>query len=430
MLTTREWASLAWLAVILLLVLASSGPRKSLLAAAKTLVQPVFVVILAVYAVWVVVAVLTGLRIGLWDVSMLSATLVWAVTAGIALLFSFDAAAKDRLYVVRKIRDLVALTVLLEFLVNLHEFSFIGEFLLQGALGFVIILSVVASSSPSHSGVAKVVNASLVVAGLVFLGLGAAALRAHGASILTWETARSVALPIWLGVALLPLVVALGMYSNLDRVFRMMGMETPSVLRRLLNVLPLAIALSHRPDQLHSFRNYWERQLALAPSMREAWKVVREYKIHRRREAEEERAKLERLRQYADVKGTDEEGRQLDQREFEATKEALRWIHNRHHGWYSREPVGYKAAKIQGFLDEAEFRGLPKEHGIVMRVEDGGRSWYAWRRTVGGWVLALGAREGDFAEWLYDGPEPPSSFPHESDEWGRTLFQRLSSTNW
>lgn len=109
---------------------------------------------------------------------------------------------------------------------------------------------------------------------------------------------------------------------------------------------------------------------------------------------------------YEGIAGTDEQGRQLDRREFAATIDALEQLSSAHTGWYRNPPDGSHKRKL-GHILSIFARGLPEEHGIVMKVRKDGEAWYALRRTVTGWVFAIGARGEPPNQWFYDGPEPP-----------------------
>ncbi|MGH7930001.1 MAG: hypothetical protein ACREQV_19665 [Candidatus Binatia bacterium] len=68
-------------------------------------------------------------------------------------------------------------------------------------------------------------------------------------------------------------------------------------------------------------------------------------------------------------------------------------------------------------LNDFEQQGLPAEHGIGMKVRKDSQSWYAYRRTVTGWVLGIGANEGTPEQWFYDGPKSPASYPCRGHGW-------------
>jgi hypothetical protein len=173
--------------------------------------------------------------------------------------------------------------------------------------------------------------------------------------------------------------------------------------------------------------NAWGRQLIEAPSLRAKLRVIRELRGRIRRDEEEKRLKADDLVRYAGYRGTDEEGRRLDRREFAETIRALETLSTAHMGWYRKDPAGRYKARVAEFMSTFA-RGLPEEHGITMEVSVDGQSWYAWRRTVSGWVFAVGAASPPPDPRFYDGEHPPKGFPSPEGTWGNLPFER--SVDW
>jgi hypothetical protein len=133
-----------------------------------------------------------------------------------------------------------------------------------------------------------------------------------------------------------------------------------------------------------------------------------------------------RLREYTGVQGTEEEGRQLDQREFDVTRQALQWLATVQMGCYHNS-ARYKREALD--LADPSRLGLPADHGIHMVVRDDGQAWYAWRRTPSGWCLGIGAAGPPPDQWLGDGPQPPDGFPGYDAWWGSGPFG-INTVNW
>lgn len=134
--------------------------------------------------------------------------------------------------------------------------------------------------------------------------------------------------------------------------------------------------------------------------------------------AEVERRKASREALWVDSDEVDEQGRRRDQREFIATRSSLRFLHTSQMG--SHNNTGrYDADRLS--LVESRFvkDGLPADHGIEMRVRDDGQAWWAWRRTISGWYLGIGAVGPTPSQWFYDAADAPSSGPDGDPEgWG------------
>ncbi|MPQ96865.1 hypothetical protein GB931_02795 [Modestobacter sp. I12A-02628] len=125
----------------------------------------------------------------------------------------------------------------------------------------------------------------------------------------------------------------------------------------------------------------------------------------------------------------DERGRRLDQREFGPTRESLRWLAICQMGVF-RNTGHYDVNRLA--IVESSFlrKGLPAKHGIEMHVSSDGQAWWAWRRTVSGWCLGIGAVGPDpLAQWFYDAGAPPAAGPDEAPEaWGGAAHALLP--NW
>jgi hypothetical protein len=142
--------------------------------------------------------------------------------------------------------------------------------------------------------------------------------------------------------------------------------------------------------------------LASAKTWREARKVV----AYRRAEARVAEATKDlaaaRLVRYEGIAGTDWEGRPYDEREFEETKTALEFLASVHRARYENGRYRRDLMKIvKGIVS----RTLPDEE-FVMTIAEDRRSWFAWRRTIGGWYLGIGATGAPTEDWVYLGEQP------------------------
>lgn len=64
----------------------------------------------------------------------------------------------------------------------------------------------------------------------------------------------------------------------------------------------------------------------------------------------------------------------------------------------------------------------------MMRVSKNGKAWCAYRKTVSGWVLGIGAAGPPPNQWLYDGAQAPSDYPGRGASWGQGPFE--TPPNW
>jgi hypothetical protein len=106
-------------------------------------------------------------------------------------------------------------------------------------------------------------------------------------------------------------------------------------------------------------------------------------------------------------------GQPLDQREFEETKGALDRLAMFQRSQHEQKGRYNPDLSVGTLVAEK----LPPEHGIVMKVNKKGSAWFAWRRTVTGWCLGIGANGPPPDQWTYGASEPPGGFPENDRDW-------------
>ena len=410
-LSNRDIAFLVWLGVVAL----ASLRWRPILDLARVLLGVVWFLryAIAAFAVYIVVLVLIADRQGLWDSTMLKETLAWFVLPGIALLFHFTRAWEGRRFYVRTLAGALGLSAIVEFYMGLGSFPLPVEIMLLPTLAFLVVIATVATAKPETRVVGRIANAVLAVLG-ISLVVGATLALINRPQLDLAEIARSFALLVWLTAASLPFVFVFSLIANYHDTFHYINTDTAGDKRaRRRSKAAVLLSFHLRNRELHKFTPSDARDLARTTSWGEARRLIAYQRaVVREHEAKEDVAAKKLLR-YAGVKGTDWDGQPLDQREFVETKEALddlamfqRSQYQQHSRYNPDLEVGVLVA-----------RKLPTEHGIVMKVNKKGSAWFAWRRTVTGWCLGVGASRRPPDQWTYGASEPPGGFPKTDIGW-------------
>ncbi len=410
-LSNRDIAFLVWLGVVAL----ASLRWRPILDLARVLLGVVWFLryAIAAFAVYIVVLVLIADRQGLWDSTMLKETLAWFVLPGIPLLFHFTRAWEGRRFYVRTLAGALGLSAIVEFYMGLGSFPLPVEIMLLPTLAFLVVIATVATAKPETRVVGRIANAVLAVLG-ISLVVGATLALINRPQLDLAEIARSFALLVWLTAASLPFVFVFSLIANYHDTFHYINTETAGDKRaRRRSKATVLLSFQLRNRELHKFTPSDARDLARTTSWGEARRLIAYQRaVVREHEAKEDVAAKKLLR-YAGVEGTDWDGQPLDQREFVETKEALddlalfqRSQYQQHSRYNPDLEVGILVA-----------RKLPTEHGIVMKVNKKGIAWFAWRRTVTGWCLGVGASGRPPDQWTYGASEPPGGFPKKDTGW-------------
>jgi hypothetical protein len=378
---------------------------------------------------YVSVEVWIGDKLSIWNPGLVKETAAWLVVTGLALLFRFHEASKQRHFYRKRIAAALGITEFLEFFTNLFVLSLLAELILQPFLVLIGMLSVIAATDRRYTSVKTLTAWILTLAGLMFVGFAIQQLTTRWDQVDKEALLLQFALPIWLTMGLLPFIYSLSLYSNYEKAFNGIDFATKNRSARFRAKLAFMMRFHLKSREAHKFSWLWARRLAEAASIRAARGVIDDFRVAER---DKERAIVEeeeRLRRYAGSDELDEEDRRLDRREFEETTDALRWLATCHMGWY-RQGGRYRFDLLDQLNRDFTGQGLPTEAGIEMRVADDGQAWYAWRRTVSGWCFAIGAAGPPPDQWELDGPEPPTGFPGSDSAWGEGPFSSDTSRNW
>jgi hypothetical protein len=338
--------------------------------------------------------------------------------------------AKEKRFFTRAALQTLQLSVFIEFLTNLFVLHLAAELVLQPIVLFLVMLSAVAAGQERHVAVRRMADGLLAVVGLSLATFAIIQLIRQWDQLDKSSYLLEFVLPVWLTIGVLPYVYFVALYATYELAFMRIGLMVKDRTGRRRAKLALVTTALGRTKDVNAFTGYWATEAASAASLSAARKVIRHLQATQRLEIARDQEKNARLARYAGVQGVDADGRPLDRREFDETKRALRWLATCQMGWYRRRGGKYRRDLLDLLGHDFTSHGLPSEHGITMHVAKGGRSWWAWRRTVGGWCFAIGAAGPPPDQWEFDGPEPPDGFPGKDADWGNSAHSLTSNRNW
>ena len=422
MLTTRELASLFWLAVLVALLVSRGDGRAGVRSVGRLLLRRKLAGAILAFAGYVGVLVYAASRLGAWNPGLATDTLLWFFTAGLRVLFSLNRASTEERFFVRTARDTVGITALLEFYVNLVAFPLPVEVIGQPVIALLLGMSIVAGRDPAQLPAKRFVDATLGLAGLGVMAITGWALAGERSTLDMAGMLRSFALPIWLTLGALLFLYGFCLISNYEQASLRVTLASPDRQTPWRAKVALVLGQGMRNGAYLSFAgSAYPRRLAEATSVAEARQTVRAYHAWEHERKVEEARAAEWLRTHAGVAGVDDEGRQLDQREFAETKRALEWLAICEMGWY-RDRARYRDDLLPMLSLAFKRDGLPADHGLTLAVRKDGQAWHAWRRTVTGWCLGIGASGPPPCQCHYEGAEPPNGLPGADPSWGEDAF--------
>lgn len=311
------------------------------------------------------------------------------------------------------------MSVAVEFLVGLTSLSFGAELVLLPLSIVLAVFSAVAGTKPELGNVKRIFDGALGLIGLAVLVGTAINLINVWTAMDPAQLGRLFLMPFWATFFSLVFVFVFGLYANYEPKIGEINRAAADDRRaRWRAKLALTLAFGTRNVELGKFAPFDARELAETMGWSEAWRYVTFKRADIRFRMAEQELTARRLARYAGVEGTDWEGQPLDQREFEATKEALDHLHAFHSAQYKNGRYREDLLTIVGGLLS---KTVPDSE-LVLTIGPKGRSWFAWRRTITGWVFGIGAAGAPPDVWTWNGAEPPAHPPGPGIDWTHAGF--------
>lgn len=424
----RQLATLVLITVALLLVLCTTSGRRTAANLARQALSPAITTPLILYLSWLALVHWFAALVDLWNTRLIGESVFWFGASGLSLIYlaSTQAGKQDDLFHGR-LREAVGFAVFFECYLNVKTLPLVGELILQTAVIVVVVMRMLTERDERYGRIDRFLRRSLVFTGLGLILYTTVAAARGWAGLDMVQELRKFFMPFWLTLGALPFVYLFALFAAYDKVFALARAATGRDRVPWGSKLGVVVGLGGRLPDIRAFGPRFSSLAVDTGTYGGGLAATREAKRHRAAKLAEEEAKARKLSANAGVLGADSEGRRLDQREFDETKQALRWVATVQIGRYPGNENRYVSdiLKIVGDFDR---HGLPGEHNVVVNVQHDGQAWFAYRRTISGWVLAIGSRDAPPDQWFYDGPEPPSGYPGESPGWGD--IAHADTANW
>ena len=425
MISNRVIAQLIWLSIAVILLLLTPKGRLSIAAILQALTQILRQRFTLIGIAWLILIIYVAFRVGFWDVDLMTVTVWWSLASGTVLFMGAATTDFDTPFFIHKLRDLFSVTFVVEILVALVEMPLLMEFLLV-PVSFIILLITFSDYKPDNKtadldtivGYAQFVASIL---GVVIIGFNIWSWISGRVSVTFTELAREAALPVYLTIMFFPFLYYLSICVRWELLYKKIKdlTSTEPYMRRIWKRLTLVWTVIRVSGPRLKSSRFLTGPIMLdrifaSDQPNKVRKTIQDQleKVHR--EEAQQRELAERLERYAGVTGVDDQGRQLDRREFSQTCEMLEILHMSYASRWNQDKhyiIGLKDSVIVGALDPFPSNSFHEE------LSDKADSWFIWRPTVTGWVFAIGAVGPPPSYWYYDGPDPPSGPPRKGSNW-------------
>ena len=226
----REIAIGIWVIIGLAVILPTKPARQFIKTAIPILFCKKFVIFYIVFLSFLGLVLFALNWAGLWDLTLLKGTVFWVLFVELPLFANAIEKADGGRFFSNLIRENVAIVVAIEFFVGFWAFSLITEIILIPLTVLISVLQVLAGQDKKHRSAKRFFDGLLVLWGIILLINAIYSLIHAPNQFLSFDTLKSLLLPLVLLVFNLPVVYGLALYNTYEQIFiRIKGSKSEQV---------------------------------------------------------------------------------------------------------------------------------------------------------------------------------------------------------
>lgn len=210
----REIAIGIWVIIGLAVILPTKPARQFIKTAIPILFCKKFVIFYIVFLSFLGLVLFALNWAGLWDLTLLKGTVFWVLFVELPLFAKAIEKADGGRFFSNLIRENVAIVVAIEFFVGFWTFSLITEIILIPLTVLISVLQVLAGQDKKHRSAKRFFDGLLVLWGIILLINAIYSLIHAPNQFLSFDTLKSLLLPLVLLVFNLPVVYGLALYNT------------------------------------------------------------------------------------------------------------------------------------------------------------------------------------------------------------------------
>ena len=425
-LDARQIATLVWAAVIILTLALWPRTRHAGWPALKNVFRTMatwkIIAPILIYFIYAATAIFVTQKLNIWHEYPATESLIIVFFVGLPMLFNANSQKSGEDLFRKTLRETIGLSAIIVFYIGLTPLGFIGELILQPSIGLLSLLSLLAGRDIKNKPAKLLFDTILAMIGLWLM------LRTVDIIASSWNTndinsaLDELILSIILPLLILPAIYIFALIMRYEVVFMAYKILNNNKKMRAPIRLACFLGMNIQLGPLNNLGGIWLQKLNDSSSFRGAMVVISTLKQSYREQKRKERNRRRRLQKMRDVKGADENGLQIDRREFYESKEDLENLLYAQVGQFRNNNRRYNP----GLPIQLGLSKLPTEHGITMKVRKDRKAWYAWRQMPNSYYFGVGGSSAVDDMWFYDGTVVPSYPTSKSIGWHNKNTSSLS----
>jgi hypothetical protein len=215
-LSSREFALLTWIGIVVVALLLFTKLRPPLFAIARAMLHPKIVNLVGLAALYTVGCVWLLETVGVWRWDNLKTTIVWFVMTAVVAMASTKELEKGAGALRALLREAITITAIVLFLGSINTLPFWAEFLLLPFLTVITAMVAVAKRQPEHRIVIAPLNGILAIAGLSIIGYSIFRIVVDWRDFDAALQLRELVVPVTLTIMFLPYLYGLILFMGFE----------------------------------------------------------------------------------------------------------------------------------------------------------------------------------------------------------------------
>lgn len=210
-LSTREWALVIWISVIVCTLLVSpkfKSIRESLQDVVKIFLSKEILQITVPMTLYVIACLYSLSHVGLWDWYQLKVTIVWYLAIALSVLYRYKEIKQNPRFCINLVVDNFKLIGIIEFVVDKYTFNIFVELILTPALFLIVAMLAIAQTKKDHKHkhLERILNGILIAIGSLIVIITIYMLVSDISKLANKETLRDFYIPPLLTLSYLPFI--------------------------------------------------------------------------------------------------------------------------------------------------------------------------------------------------------------------------------
>jgi hypothetical protein len=219
----RELASIIWLVIIGLLIQINKSTRQASKNLMKAFFQWKITSLILIALLYSTTIILILWIIKFWNQALLKDTIIWFAGSGFFILMNLNKAEKEKDFFKNILRDNLKLILILEFVINFHQFSLLAEIFILPVLAFLAMLQVVAEREERTIIIKNVIDWIFVIVAVIFLIISIRDITNDITGFADYSNLKSFLLPVILSISFIPCAYLIAVFINYEMLFFRLG---------------------------------------------------------------------------------------------------------------------------------------------------------------------------------------------------------------